>query len=896
MVSSLRPAHLRCDYLATPLGIDTTQPRLSWELDSPHRAQRQTSYRILVASSSATLAYGQADLWDSGPVASSASNQIVYSGSPLHSRQRCWWSVQVWDADGQPSLIATSWWEMGLLRVSDWQGTWITMVDLPPSPDDALPALRPSPYLRKPFHVAKPVAQARLYATARGLYSAHINGQRVGTALLTPGWTDYHTRIQYQTYDVTALVQSGPNLLGAVLGTGWHAGYVGFNSGHSFYGTDPHLLAQLVITYSDGSHEIIATDSTWRASIGPILFSDLLMGESYDARRALTGWDTSAFDASAWTPVRSTPLASEALVADRAEPVEVLQQRPPQTITARPDGIQIVDMGQNMVGWVRLHAQADAGTQVRLRFAEMLNPDGSLYTANLRSARQTDVFTLSGGADICEPHFTFHGFRYVEVSGYPGPLSPAAITGVVVGSATPESGQLTTSHDLVNQLQSNIVWGQRGNFLSVPTDCPQRDERLGWTGDAQIFVGTACWNADVAAFFSKWMIDLTDAQAEDGAFPNIAPCLPDGRLHRGAPAWGDAGVIVPWTLYTMYGDIRLIERHYDAMAHWISFIDTANPDHIWRNQRGPDFGDWLALDTASPSEKFVSGTPNDLLATAYFAYDTGLLARMADAIGRTADAERYRALRDQIVSAFHAEFVQPDGRLAGDTQTAYALALFMDLLSPDLRRLAGEHLARTLAERDGHLSTGFVGVGYLCPALTASGRSDLAYDLLVKETFPSWGYSIRHGATTIWERWDGWTAERGFQDVGMNSFNHYSLGSVGQWMYEHMAGIQPASPGFAAIRIHPQIGAPLRQVAAVYRSLRGPIASEWRRTDDTLALTVHIPANTTAEIWMPTNDSASVTESGQPASQAEGVALLRHEPGHAIYSVASGDYRFASPL
>ncbi len=932
MDTDLVAESLRCEYLTDPLGVDVARPRLSWTLRAVGRARRQSAYQVLVASAAERLTANQGDLWDSGRVDGNRSVGVIYEGAPLESGQRCWWAVRVWDANGRASAYsAPSWWEMGLLRREDWHGAWIDLGDdasaerrfdaVAPRSGDATGGtgpldLVPSPYLRRAFRAAGPVRRARLYATARGLYEARLNGQRVGDTVLAPGWTDYHARLQYQTYDVTHLVREGENALGAILGAGWYCGYLGFAGRNKYYGERPALLLHLSITYEDGTTETIASDGSWRATTGPILSSDLLMGETYDARRALRGWDQPGFDDAGWAAARATDAerdgARALLVADRAEPVRVLEEREPHSVARLDADTQVVDMGQNMVGWVRLRLRGAArGAPVRLRFAEALNPDGSIYTANLRHARATDTYIPigqeSGEAgetgeteETFEPRFTFHGFRYVEVTGYPGALAPENVTGVVVGSDTPPAGTFSCSSPLVNQLQQNIVWGQRGNFLSVPTDCPQRDERLGWTADAQIFARTASCNADVAAFFTKWLTDVADAQQPDGAFPDVAPLIPaDDRidLSHGAPAWGNAGVIIPWTLYQVYGDTRLIERHYEGMARWLDYIGAANPDGRWVNGRGNDFGDWLALDGTDPANAFGSATPKDLLATAYYAYDARLMARMARAIGRVEDAEGYDALFDTIKAAFNRAYVDGDGRILGDTQTGYVLALHMDLLPEGLRAGAARRLVELIEARGWRLTTGFVGVGYLCPVLTDAGYADVAYRLLLNDTYPSWGYSIRQGATTIWERWDGWTQARGFEDPGMNSFNHYALGSVGEWLYRHVAGIDldPARPGYERIIVHPRPSDRLPHARATYRSVRGAIAVKWRIADGAYTLRVSIPANTTATVYMPSSDIAAITEGDSPARAAEGVRFARTEGEDAVFEVGSGDYTFRCP-
>lgn len=904
--AGIQPSRLRCEYRFDPVGIDERTPRLSWALESEGRSQVQSAYRILVAGEEEDLEAGENLLWDSGRIESARSVGVEYEGGGLRSGSRCVWKVRVWDRAENPSPYSgPAVFETGLLERSDWKGNWISQGqgqagDIePPSGDeydDLGMALSPSPYLRKEFQLGSPVRRARLYATARGVYELSVNGARVGDDVLAPGWTDYHQRLQYQTYDVTELLVQGRNALSAVLGDGWFAGFVGFDPKRrgALYGARPQLLAQLDVEYEDGSRERIATDGSWRCSTGPILFSDLLMGESYDARLKMPGWDESGFDDSEWYGVDTEEIGDARLVAQPDEGVRITEELEAKTVTEPENGVYVFDLGLNMVGWVRLRVEGEPGTQVTLRHAEALNPDGTVYTTNLRSARATDHYVLEGnGEEVYEPRFTFHGFRYVEVTGYPGEPPLEAITGRVVTSATPPSGSFECSSQMVNELQKNIIWGQRGNFLSVPTDCPQRDERLGWTGDAQVFVRTASFNMDVAAFFEKWMVDVEDAQSPEGAFPDVAPLPGEGGLldlRWGAPAWGDAGVIVPWTVYRTYGDTRIVGRHYDAMARWMEHLYEANPDLIRKNRMGKNYGDWL-----SPKGDH---TPKHLLATAYWAYDARLMAGMAEAIGRHEDAREYRDLNENIKAAFEKAYVSPDGRIEGDTQTCYLLALHMDLLPEELRFAAAEHLVRTIEREDWHLSTGFVGVGYLCPVLTEAGRADVAYRLLFNETYPSWGYMIKNGATTIWERWDGWTQESGFQSPNMNSLNHYSLGSVGEWLYRYVAGIDqdPGGTGYERILVRPRPGGGLTSARARYDSIRGTISSEWEISDGAFRLKTTVPANTTATVYVPASDGAGVTEGGGPAGEAEGVEFLREEKGAAVFAVGSGEYEFVGSV
>lgn len=904
--AGIYPTHLRCEYRVDPLGIDERVPRLSWALESEERGQVQSAYRVLVAGDEADLDAEVNLLWDSGRVESNRSVGIEYEGEALRSGSRCVWKVCVWDRAGDPSsYVGPGVFEMGLLESSDWEGAWISLGEGPPQDvdpptgdefDDVGNGLDPCPYLRKEFRLEKPVRRARLYATARGLYEPYLNGERVGEDVLAPGWTDYRERIQYQTYDVTGLLAEGRNALGIVLGDGWYAGFIGFDPKHrgAHYGSRAHLLAQLEVEYEDGTAWRVASDGSWKCSTGPILYSDFLVGEFYDAREEMPGWNEPGFDDSDWYPVAVDDGERPVLVAQPDEGARVTEDVAAKAVTEPKPGVYVFDMGQNIVGWVRLKVEGEAGTEVTLRHAEALNPDGTIYTTNLRFARATDHYVLSGGGEeLYEPRFTFHGFRYVEVTGYPGEPPLEAITGRVIHSATPPVGSFECSSAMVNQLQNNIVWGQRDNFLSIPTDCPQRDERLGWMGDAQIFARTATFNMDVAAFFEKWMVDVEDAQSTDGAFPDVAPLFgerSEAFLSRGAPAWGDAGVIVPWTIYKVYEDARIVKRHYDAMTGWMEYLRESNPDLLRRNRLGNNYGDWL-----SPKGDH---TPKDLLATAYWAYDARLMAEMAHAIGRHEDARGYGELFEGIRGAFNEAYVAHDGRMEGDTQTCYVLALHMDLLSDGLRPATAEHLVAAIEREGWHLSTGFVGVGYLCPVLTEAGHSDVAYRLLNTETFPSWGYTIRNGATTIWERWDGWTEENGFQSPNMNSFNHYSLGSVGEWLYRYVAGIDMAQDGvgYDRIVIRPRPDGSMTYARAEYDSVRGRISSGWEVSEGEIRLRATIPANTTAVIHVPTADPNGTTEAGRPARESEGVEFLGAEDGAAIFAVGSGDYEFVGSL
>jgi alpha-L-rhamnosidase len=952
--------NLRCEYLTNPLGIDSPSPRLSWILTTNRRGEVQIAYQILVASSPKLLNAGHGDLWDSGKVSSDETSQITYSGSPLESRQICFWKVRIWDRDGHPcDWSQPASWSMGLLHPTDWSAKWsasrpaatnatgpliirraiyeavaqgrgadvtaalINHVDhgrlkmvvnnqtlgLDPAYNIVkrlrveyeyggqiyskvvnenqtlvLPAQSGAPYLRKTFELESSVRHAVLYVTALGLYEVRLNGRRVGDHVLAPDWTDYRKRVRYQTFDVTDFLKAGPNAIGALLADGWYSGHIG-NGGFEFFGKEPAFLAQLEVTFQDGRTQRITTDDTWKSHDGPIQSADFMLGEDYDSRLEIKNWDRAALDDSQW---RTAVVHDEPALKFDAQvmpPVREICELHPKTIKQPKPGSWVYDLGQNMVGVVRLKVSAPAGARITLRHAEMLNPDGTLYTNNLRGALSVDHYICKGdGTEIWQPRFTFHGFRYVELSGLPRRPGKNAVTGIVISSDTPRTGEFACSDPRINQLQSNIQWGQRGNYISVPTDCPQRDERLGWMGDAEVFVRTATYNSDVAAFFTKWLVDVDDGQSPAGSFSDVSP---NTGNNGGVPAWGDAGVICPWTIYEVYGDKRLLEQHLPAMTRWVEYLRQHSDGLIRDRDRGNDYGDWLSIGAK---------TPKDLIGTAFFAYSTHLLAKSCRAVGRLEDAGKYDQLFSDIKTAFNKRYVQADGRIEGNTQCAYAMALKFGLLPDELQPKAAQYLDEDIQAKGGHLSTGFVGVSYLLPVLTRADKSDTAYELLLQDTFPSWLFSVKQGATTIWERWDGWTPEKHFQDPGMNSFNHYSLGSCGEYLFSDIGGIRPASPGFKTILIDPVIRDGLTWADTSFDSIHGRISTAWKRKGARLALKVAIPANTTATICVPASDVANVTESGKPVRNAADVKFLRQENDKCVLEVGSGTYNFVSEM
>ncbi|WP_308290241.1 family 78 glycoside hydrolase catalytic domain [Mumia sp. zg.B53] len=743
----------------------------------------------------------------------------------------------------------------------------------------------PVPLLRKEFDLAgKEVERARVYASARGVYRLHLNGERVGDHELAPGWTAYDKRIDHQTYDVTDLVRSGDNAFGAELSRGWYTGNIAM-FGPNTYGTDTSLIAQLVVDFTDGTSTTVATDGSWNATDGPVRAADLLDGETFDRRRAdaLGDWDEPSYEPEGWTDVVVRDEPVDTLEPQTAPPVRVTQElTETRRIDSPTDGAHLYDLGQNMVGHVRLTLDGDKGDTVRIRHGEVLNPDGTLYTANLRSAKATDYYTLgSDGPETYEPAFTFHGFRYVEVTGVDEAPDAEDVVGVVVGTDGELTSELDTSSDLVDQLHRNIVWGMRGNFLSIPTDTPARDERMGWTGDINVFARTAVYDMDAQTFLDKWLQDLRDTQRANGSLPGVAPIVP-GRFDGGyeSAGWMDAGVHVPWTLWRAYGDTEVIRDNYTMMKKYVDFLDADSTNHI-RSAGG--YLDWLNLDDP---------TPADVLDTAFVAKSTREFAQMAEAIGNDADAAAYQARYEAIRAAYQDAFVAADGTVKGDSQTSYILTIINDLAPADRLDAVVDQFVETLERRDYHLSTGFLGVDGLLPALTKAGRTDIAYRLLQNEDYPSWGYEIGKGATTIWERWNSINPDGTFNDVGMNSFNHYAYGAVGEWMYRTMAGVSELEPGYRKVLVAPEPGEGIDHVTFAVETRYGPVRSAWKKVSGGLDLEVSVPANTTAEIRIPAPGRWAVTEGGGAAESADGVRFVAYEDGHAVYEVGSGDYRF----
>ncbi len=896
----IRLAELRCESLDNPLGIDTPRPRLSWVMETAPespvvRGQRQTAYHILAASTPAILAQDRGDLWDSGRVNSDQSTNVEYGGRPLASGERCYWKVQAWDRDGKPTFWCDpATWSMGLLDAADWKAKWIGLKAEAPSPPEE--RRLPARYLRREFVLEKEIAQATAYLSGLGMSELYINGRRAGDDALSPGLTEYEKRVFYVTHDVTSLLRPGPNAVAVILGNGrFHAPRTKVPAPTQDFGL-PRLMLQIDVRFQDGTATMIVSDGGWRATDrGPITANNEYDGEDYDARREFAGWGEPGFDDAAWAAADLMDAPRGRLAAQMTAPIRVTQTLRPVALTNPKPGLFIFDMGQNMVGWCRLRVSGPDGTVVTLRHAETLRPDGTLYVDNLRSAKATDTYTLRGDAEaFYEPRFAFHGFRYVELTGFPGTPTLDSVEGRVVHDDLRPAGDFVCSNPLINRIHDNIVWGARGNYRSIPTDCPQRDERQGWLGDRSAESRGEAYLFDVGAFYRKWVADMADAQKETGSIPDVAP--PYWAFYNDGIVWPSSFIIVPHMLYDIYGDTGVLRSNYAAMKKWTDYMAGFLKDGIMPKNT---YGDWC-VPPESPelihSKDPKRQTQGALLSTAYFYYDTGLMARAAELLGEKADAARFRSLAGTVRDAFNRKyFDSANGYYDNGTQTSCVLPLAFDMVPAGERgRVLGHLIWKIETESRGHIGTGLVGGQWLMRVLSDNGRPDLAYRIAAQQDYPSWGYMVSKGATTIWELWNGDTA-----DPAMNSGNHLMLaGDLAIWMHGYLAGIRPdpAAPGFKKIIIRPSPVGDLTWARATYRSAYGTIRSAWVREGERLSLAITIPPNTTATVFVPAADASAVKEGGQSVDRAVGVKLLREEGGCVVLAVESGTYRFLSAL
>ncbi|QDU88966.1 Bacterial alpha-L-rhamnosidase [Pirellulimonas nuda] len=879
---TLRPAELRCEGLESPPAVDTPQPRLSWLCESGDpevRGQAQSAYQIIVADSSAGSAADEGNLWDSGKIVSDQSTFIAYAGAALQPHREYFWKVRIWNRDA----AASEWsppaaFSMGFLPPNSWRPDWIR--------GDGVTYL-----LRKPFPIKKDVKRAYVYASALGVYELRLNGSKVGDELFAPGWTDYRKRVQYQRYDVTDAVHRGDNVLGAELAPGWFSGKIAwFNAKR--YGKQPAFAAELHLEFADGSSRVVSTDGSWETSSGPLTASDMQDGDQYDARLEKIGWDTAGYQGADWENAEVLGGESRIMAAQRDQPVGDVRTLTPVQRTQPAPGVYVYDLGQNITGIARITARGQRDAKITLRYAERLNADGTLDVTNLKLAEATDTYVMrSAGAETYQPKFTFHGFRWVSVEGLDAPPALDEVTGVVVGTLFPETGSLSTSSQELNQLLSNIRWTIRNSYLSVPLDSPQRSERLGWTGDANVMAATASWMFGLDRFYSKWQTDILDAQSygkgeTDGAMPNVAPRWMAKASGRGG-GWGDVGVNLPYLLWKRYGDTGVIRASYSGTKKWLAFLERNSKNHIIPvSARVSTAGDW---------ENAGDPTPKDLVGTFYYALDVAQVAEMAEALGEEADAAAYRARFQEIRAAIIKRYVAQDGVVANGSQTAQVFALYLGLYPQGMKDKVFRRLIDNIEKRDNHISTGYLGSQWLLKVLVENGRPDVAYDLLMQRTGPSWLYMASNEQTSLWEGWDTLNPDGTFGSK-RTSLGHAALGSCGDWMFQRIGGItpDPLSPGFKHFMIEPLVGGGLTHAEANFQSPHGLIGTRWTLHGDRFTLDVTVPVNTTATVLLPPSSPGAVTESDQPIDLSDHVLSKRLPTGGVSYHVGSGRYSYAA--
>ena len=883
------PFDLRCEYCVDPVGVDVSRPRFSWVLRHSERGRTQSAYQILVASSKEKLLKDLGDMWDSGKVNSNQSVNVEYAGKPLESGKIYYWKVRWWDDKGRVSPYSkVAKFEMGLLKPEDWKAKWIAGGNL----------------LRKKFVIDGKVRLARAYISGLGYYELRINGRKIGDRKLDPGWTDYEKIVLYSVYDITEFLTEGENVVGIMLGNGR------FNikperrkrpfPAYKHYG-EPRAILQIKIEFADGKQKLILTDESWKVAKGPIIEDDIYDGEVYDARLEKEGWDRPGYDDSSWENAKIIePPGGKMFSQATFPPIRVVKILQPVSVSNPKPNVYVFDFGQNFTGWVRLIVSGPRGTKVKLRYAELLNPDGTVNMATARGAKATDTYILKGdGVEVYEPRFTYHGFRYVEVTGFPGVPSINNLQGIVVHTDVKPVGSFLCSNQLINDIHRNILWGQVSNLMSVPTDCPQRDERMGWMGDAQLSAEEAIYNFDMAAFYTKWIRDIKAAQMEDGSVPDVVP--PYWSLYPADPAWGTACVIIPWYLYLYYGDKRILEENYEVMKRWVDFLSSKAENYILKFSK---YGDWCP-----PGQIKSPSTPGEVVSTLCYYEDVVLLSKIARILGKKEDADKYAEMAEKIKEAFNKRYLAEkyytplkdvlDAIMpVSYSQTANVMPLYLDMVPPDKEKSVIENLIWDLVvAHDYHLNTGIVGTRYLFDVLTKYGYVDVAYKIVSQTTYPSWGYMIKEGATTVWERWEY------LAGLGMNSHNHIMFGSVDTWFYKTLAGINvdPSFPGFEKIIIKPHVVGDLTHAGASLKTVRGLVVSKWWKEEKSLVLEATIPVNSTGEVYVPKMDLKNpVIKEGEKIvwkdkafiQGVSGITSAREEEKYIVFNVGSGTYFF----
>jgi len=917
----MSPVSPTCEYLRNPLGIDVAKPRLSWAFAYSGRGGTQTAYQVLVASSEELLKADKGDLWDTRKVESDQSAFVEYAGKRLTSEMRCYWKVRVWDQNGKPSdWSENAFWTMGLLNEGDWKGKWIAnRVKL--DPDETFPLGMkgrteesssritqkiPSPLLRKEFDAAKPIKRATAYISGLGFYELRLNGQKVGDSVLDPAYTRYDKRALYVTHDVTALVRQGENAVGVMLGNGWYNCHTrdSWDFDHAPWRNPPRMLFQMRVEYTDGSSDLIVSDGLWKTATGPITFDSIRNGEEYDARLEKPGWDAAGYSESAgaasehpepvegrseasseWKPAEIVDGPGGKLVAEKIPPVKVIETAKPVKMTEPKPGVFVFDMGRNISGWCKLKVAGPVGTTVTIRYDERLHADGTLNQQNaahmFSGDFQKDKYTLKGvGAETWEPRFVYNGFQYAQVEGFPGRPTLDSLQLRIVHTAFDDNGSFECSNGLINQLQTLTRRSYVSNFVGYPTDCPHR-EKNGWTGDAQLASETGLYNFNPAASYTRWIDDFDDCQREDGNLPGIVPTGTWGYEWGNGPAWDSAYLLIPWYVYLYRGDTRLLKNHYEGFKRYVDYVTSRSPEHI----ANFGLGDWCPPEGGAGGHK----TPAGLTSTAYYCVDARIVSEVAKMLGKDADARKYADLAEEIRKAFIAKYYHPEtGTFEGDEQCGMATGLYQNLLPKEEKsKVLAALVADVENKRNGHVWAGILGTKYLLHALTDNGRADVAYKVVTQKTWPSWGYWIEQGATSLWEDWRGGASR-----------NHIMFGDISAWFYEALAGINPdpANPGFKHIIIRPRIVGDLKWVKAEHKTMYGMVRSSWKREDSQLTLHIEVPGNTTADVWVPAAHADEVTESGGPAHKAEGVRFLRMDSGCAVFEVESGAYEFVTTL